>query len=372
MQDLRITSESLIHNKNTVLSEIIRSDRLRDSLIEVAVNAEGDIGIELSFGTTTTGNTELDDMWEALFQDTFTVVAETGLDVTVVSAARTFTDAGATFVMAGVVVGMWVKWGGFTDAGNNGVFQVEAVAETVVTVTIASADDSGGLANETGPAMGVTADAKMLRVGTTPASLLIEKEYSDVTEFVYFTGMRVGSVSLSVEAEAIATGTFTFQGKEGFSSATSQDATPVATSSDISMNATSDVGALEEGGINLTTALRSINLEMNNNLRPKPQIGDRSPIDIGLGFVDVSGTIEAYFQDNVLYEKFLAHTASSLAFKLIDPITASVMVWTVPRLFFSAGNPTTSGGNDDVILPLEFSGIRNAATGTSVQLDLLE
>jgi len=372
MQDIRVTSESLIHNKNTVLSEVIRSDRLRDSLVEVAVNAEGDIGIELSFGTTTTGNTELDDMWEGLFQSTFTVVSSTGLDVTVLATARTFTDAGADFPMDGVVVGMWVKFTGFTDPGNNGIFQVEAVATTVITVTTASADDNGGLADETSGAMAVGLEAKMIRVGTTPTSLLIEKEYSDVTEFVYFTGMRVGSLSLAVEAESIATGTLTFQGKEGFSTGATLDATPVASSSDISLNATSDVGALQEGGANLTTALRTINLEINNNLRPKPQIGDRSPIDIGLGFVDVTGTAEAYFEDNVLYSKFLAHTASSLAFKLTDPITGSAMVWTVPRIFFSAGNPTTSGGNDDVILPLEFSGIRDSTTSTSIQLDLLE
>lgn len=373
MQDIRITSESLIHNKNTVLSEVIRNDRLRDSLVEVAVNAEGDIGIEMSFGDTGAATTELDDMWEALFQSTFTTITDASLDVTVVATARTFTDAGATFVTAGFLIGHWVRFAGFTNAGNNGVFQIETVTETVITVTTASADDSGGLVNETGPAMGVTATAKVIRVGTTPTSLLIEKEYSDVTEFVYFTGMRVGSLSMSVEAESIATGTLTFQGKEGFSQATTiGDGSPAAASSDTSLNATSDVGGLQEGGTNLTTALRSVALEMNNNLRPKPQVGDRSPVNIGLGFVDVSGTIEAYFEDNVLYDKFLQHTGTSLSFKLIDPVTGSTMVWTVPNLFFSSGNPTTSGGNDDVILPMEFSGIRDSVTSTSIQLDLLE
>ena len=47
--ELRMTGETLVHNKQTVVSETIRTDRMRDTLSEVAVSVEGDINFELSF-----------------------------------------------------------------------------------------------------------------------------------------------------------------------------------------------------------------------------------------------------------------------------------------------------------------------------------
>lgn len=47
--EVRMTGETIVHNKQTVVSNTIRTDRMRDTISEVAVSAEGDINFELAF-----------------------------------------------------------------------------------------------------------------------------------------------------------------------------------------------------------------------------------------------------------------------------------------------------------------------------------
>ncbi len=49
MQQVRLTGESIAANKDTAVSETIRSDRQRESLSEVAVSTSGDVNFELAF-----------------------------------------------------------------------------------------------------------------------------------------------------------------------------------------------------------------------------------------------------------------------------------------------------------------------------------
>ena len=55
--ELRMTGETIVHSKQTLVSETIRTDRMRDTLSEVGASAEGDINFELSFRD-----------WEAMLQ----------------------------------------------------------------------------------------------------------------------------------------------------------------------------------------------------------------------------------------------------------------------------------------------------------------
>lgn len=65
MTALKMTSESLNHTKDTVESNTIRSDRMRDALLVVGAGADGDINFELAYGT-------YDDFLEAFLCGTWT------------------------------------------------------------------------------------------------------------------------------------------------------------------------------------------------------------------------------------------------------------------------------------------------------------
>ena len=441
--EVRMTGETLAHQKQTVVSETIRTDRQRDTLSEVGAAAEGDINFELAFfdldlllegifandstfiyektdaagaisanptgnlmtSTTLTFFTEFvvgAEVWvgrgntnnfpanaanngrfkviatgkdgENLPLSGNTVVTETPAGTVnfktnkvqftdiAVGSTTTITSTTTDFTTFNLVVGQKFRTAGFTNSGNNGIFTVAAIAaNTLTTVESTLTVES---------ATTVTFTGKRLKNGTARKSLLVEKFFGDIAQYVAFPGFRQGTTSLTVASQAIVTATSTNQGKEGLPSASSILGVTQAAGITPALNATTNVGQITENGVALTTALQGIALEIGNNLRTKPQVGSRSPVDIGYGFIDVTGTITAYFEDLALYNKFINHTQSSLSFRFTDGEN-NVMEFTIPRLFFSDGNPTTPGGNQDVTLPLEFTAVRDVTTDATIILDMI-
>ncbi len=60
----------------------------------------------------------------------------------------------------------------------------------------------------------------------------------------------------------------------------------------------------------------------------------------------------------------------SLSFRMTDP-NGNTMVFTLPKLYFTSATVAAGGGNDDMMVPLEFTAIRDVATNTVAQLDVL-
>jgi len=450
--EVRMTGETLIHNKQTIVSESIRTDRMRDTISEVAASVEGDLNYELSFrdfesllegafaddfsyliertmsagDVGVTGSTNQydvlqgaidfanfyvgSDVWVFGFElntvnngrmiivtvdgaDQFITVnneitpittltdedSGSGLPLTFKTPKGIFTDleiqtsaivGSATtdfLVDLNLEVGQSIRMERWDVAGNNGVFKISAIAANQLTLTDAFGADPA-LTVETAGVVVLT--AQRLKNGTLRKSFLIEKFFGDITEFFYMTGCRVGSMSLNTAAQALVTGAFSFMGKEGRSQQTSVLGTSIPAGIKDALNATTNVGNITEAGVSLSTAIRSLALTIGNNLRTKPQIGSRTPVDIGYGFVDVTGTAEVYFEDAVLLAKFIAHLSSSLAFTFTDS-DGNALVFTLPRLFFTSGSPTAPGGNDDVILSMEFTAVRSQVDDAVVILDAL-
>jgi len=457
MYEIRMTSESLIHNKATVLSEVIRSDRMRDFIAEVGASAEGDIAFELAFqnldllleaqlandyeylveilqaagiiDAVTSPNeftSSTDDVFTGFVvgaevwigdedgtndfpvnadnNGRFVITAvDNGAGTTALTVATTnnqnnalvaetpatqirvrtnmmevatdiFTTTpdkiGSTthdFVAdMNLRVGQYIKTKGFATGVNNGVFKITVITANLLTL------DTAAILTE-GAATLVTFSGKQLKNGTALKSLLVEKKFDDITEFLSLQGVRAGEMTLSVESGAIVTGTVSTQGKQGLAASVTVSGNTIPGNLTDAMNATTNVGTILEGStpVALTTAIRAIELNMNNNLRTKPVIASKFPVDVGYGFFEVGGSITVYFEDIVLYNKFIAHTESSLSFRFTDS-AGNVMQFTVHRLFFSEGNPVTPGGNDDVILALTFSAIRDSTENSVMNIDLLQ
>lgn len=379
LKELRYTGESLIHNKETVVSEVIRSDRQRDFLAEVAASAEGDIETEVAFGD------ELDLLLEGALWGTVTDT-DTGSDIgsgemAVVAASRTFTrsDGGGDFVADGFVPGMWFRTEGFlaSSGANNGTFRIETVTTTVITAE-AGFGDVGNLVDES-PAASTRFFNRRITNGTTARSYTIEKDFNDITQFEVFQGMRFAGMTLTAEVGAIVTATYSLSGRGNVqidadrANLPTDSATETAADTTEQMNATSNAGQVFEGGAALTTCLNSIALTVENNLRNISCIGDKFPAEVNAGFVDVTGTIEAYFEDEVLFEKFLDHTQSALIFSFMDAAGNEVFVQ-LPRIFYSSGSPVVPSGNEDILLSMEFTAIRDTSatgTGQTILFDLL-
>lgn len=204
-------------------------------------------------------------------------------------------------------------------------------------------------------------------------SISAETRFTDVVKQFLHTGLRVGSFNLSVKTGEIVTGKFSFMGRE----TTAENDTVLGDTVTYTVldtvgtdvfNATANVGTVKKDGTALTTALMSIELEGDANLRAQRAVGERFPAGIGYGRFSLTGTIEAYFQDFTLFNDFLDHTTASLSFDFEDA-DHNYYKFTLPAVKFTA-DPIAPGGIDqDVMEPIEFSAQRSSTLQTMMMID---
>lgn len=360
MLNLPYTNDTLTHNKRTKQSDVLRSDRMRDSQLQVGYNAEGDINFELRF-------TDFESILEVALASTFTTQSTTGAGT---SNNFNFAAAGGGVqVITGPSnwtnnynVGAWVRVKSAAQTANNGVFKITAKTSTTLTV-----NNSAGVLEATSTATVVT---KNLRNGTTKQSFLIEKQFNDLTNnFVQYRGMRVSGLSLNITSEEIVTGAVRFLGARGVLATATVAGGTTAASSNESMTASVNVGTINEAGVSLTTAIKSITLDLNNNARALMGVGSASAIGINLGSIQITGRVEAYFEDQALLTKVINHTSSSLDFRCTDA-AGNVFVFTIAQVRFS-GHPQNPGIDQDVMLPLDFASEREPTNNFMIQVDAL-
>jgi hypothetical protein len=358
MARLPYLSDTLNHNKRTKQSNTLRSDRMKDAQVQVGVDAQGDINFELRFA-------DFDAILECALASTFAAATFTGsggnLDFAASSGGtQVITAPAATW--DSYIVGAWVRVSG-ANANNNGVFKVTAKTSTDLTI-----------ANATGTlqanADGASVRQKTMRNGTTKQSLLIEKQYEDLTNnYENYRGMRVAGLSLNIQSEEIVQATVRFMGKQGYLATATVSGSLTNPSANDSMTASLNVGSIVEGGAALSTALKSISMDLNNNPRSLSGVGNVAAIGVNLGSISLTGRVEAYFEDQVLLTKVRNHTSSSLEFRLTDP-QGNVFVFTLAQLKWS-GNPNNPGLDQDVMLPLDFSCERQPTDNYMIQVDAL-
>lgn len=358
LKQLRFTGESLGMNLASISSNEIRDDRQIADLVLTDAEPGGDVQFELSAEA-------LDDLLAgALFGAWTTAVAVSATDISAVAADNSLNTTTTTLNNKNIAVGQWLKIGGFATAGNNGFAKVVSVAANKVVVSGLT------LVNESaGPT--VTMAGSMLRNGTTKKSFTFEKKYADIEQFISFVGCIVGGMSLTVEAGAIVTGSLTVLGQGGaIAQATVGTGAPTAAPTGTPCNAVTNVANVREGGAAITgTFIHNLSLALQNNLRGQKAIGVLGNCGVGVGRCEVTGTLNVYFEDEVMYEKLLNNTESSLDFRVIDA-AGKGYIFTLPRVKYSGGNDAAiSGGDQEIMLELQMQAIRHAATNCTIQID---
>lgn len=257
------------------------------------------------------------------------------------------------------------------DASVRGVFTVLSLTDDSIEVDPAPATD----ANAGGRP--VTIKASMLRNPAdpdeiTPQSFTIETGFEDVDQYFVADGQRIGTVALNIAAQSILNGSFGLQGRAMTRQTGTKlgDApyTPLDTTATLVMNATSNVGTITVLGEELTTAIQSIALNGNNNLRDQNAVSYKFPAGIGAGRMEITGTIVAYFANGEMWDKFIEHDVVSLSFPVTD-IEGHRYVFTVPSAHFSTDTVNPPGLNQDILENLEFMAKRDPETDCQFQID---
>lgn len=256
------------------------------------------------------------------------------------------------------------------DATTGGFYLITALTDDSITVDRAVPVIAAG-AN-------ITIKGSMLRNPTvsseiTAQSASIETGFQDVGQFFLADGLRMGALSMDVTAGSIVTGSTTTMGRatkrspvEKLANELNYTVLEAATTEVVS--ATANVGTLAVNGVEQATAIRSIQFSLEGNLRNQQAVGSKFPVGIAAGRLNLSGSIEAYFADGEMYDRFLDHETVELAFPITDQ-DGNTYYFNIPA-FKVASDPIAPGGIDqDVMETMEFTAFRDAATKCMMQID---
>lgn len=258
------------------------------------------------------------------------------------------------------------------SATKGGFFQIATIPndDTFTTVETLTADANGGSAvvvikgsHLRNP--GVVADI-------TKRSFTIQTAFTDVSKYFRMAGMRAGTFSLNVASGEIVTGSISFMGKDTVNGSTEYltggSFSERGTTNTEVFNATSNVGTVTKNGTALTLAIKSIELNGEANLREQRAVGEKFPAGIGYGRFNLSGTIEAYFENFDFYDDFIDHVTLSLGFSMEDVDHFKYYI-TIPAIKITS-DPISPGGIDqDVMEPMEWEAQRDASLGTMFMVD---
>lgn len=208
----------------------------------------------------------------------------------------------------------------------------------------------------------------VLKNGNARRSFTVEEtlELGATDSFSRFTGAVLGGMNLSLTAREKATLSFDWLAqKEALATAIVSGATYAAPNTKAIMTASKSVAALDVAGS--TAKVRSLNLAVANNLRERPEVGSLYSNEFGIGRFDLTGTIEAYFESNALYQSVIDHGSGGLSFTIGD-VTAEKYTILLPKIRFGDGERRVGGTNDDVMVSIPFRAILDDTEACSIKI----
>ncbi len=182
----------------------------------------------------------------------------------------------------------------------------------------------------------------VLKPGALPVGLVINKEFTDIGQYHKFNGCRVASCEISGAPNGHIAATFNITGAKETAGTTPYDATITELAYD---PFTGFEGSVLEGGAAIGTVTNfkvSISNELDEDGYALGGSGER--IDLPEGNVAVTGSIEAFFEDDTLLAKARNSTETSLKITLNKGVTpARTMEILIPELVFERTGPEVSG-----------------------------
>lgn len=353
---IRYNSENLGLRKETQRSEEVRSDRQTTDIVEVGKSVDGGFDFEASAEAH-------DNYMEGLMNSDFsTDSAFSAATVDAAAGDNSFNDSGSGFPT--LVAGQWIRVAGFTEAANNGWFEV--VSQTAAKIIV-----TGGTLTTEAVGDTITISDSTIVNGTTKKSFTFEKYFSDVTQYYSLNGCRIDSLSLAIASRQRVTGTFGTMGRSGgLATSTAGSGAYSAAPTNPVLNASANVARLLEGGSVLGTGVYVQNLEINfsNNTRIVDGVGSGVAVEIGVGRFNVTGTMNVLFQNEVMFEKYLNHTQSSINTAIEDVNGKGYMI-SLPAVYYTNGDVTGVGNDDEVTAQLEFEAIMHPTQGVMARID---
>lgn len=358
-EDFEYVSESLKQTTSTEVSNRVRADRQRVGVIRTDVTAGGSIEFEVQAEA-------LDEWLKTTLQgDDYTLPVVDISGATTISADdsdNSFNDSASGF--GGYVANQWIFVSGFTESANNGFFKI-------VSVTTAKMVVSGGtlVTEPAGDTINIT-QLSYTTQGVNCRSYSVDGEFQSLSNDVKrLVNMVPETLTITVPTNGILTGSITFLG----STETSQT-TPIGDGSNIpastrdSLSSVTDASLLEA---QVVVGHTGVVVNVNDNLRPRNEVGNLGPTSIGVGSIDVDGTFTAFYGGPTFLDKYLNFTNSSVALILVGSDNFGYII-DVPRIKYNDGARVGGGINTDVISDMSYQAFRHPDENVTIRVALIQ
>ena len=366
MLELRATGKALNLQKGTLKSAEVRSDRQNATLRHGFNQIVGAPGWELSL-------TAYNDFIQAAMSGTWAVIAsaatqDIGVTVGAPTTTAVFDRAAGNFITDdGFEVGMIVTGAGTAFAGDNGqASRITAIAADGASMDVEAVDGETIYSTvATGNDEQVSATGEVVKIGTTLRTFTVERAFNDVSQFQVYNGVAVNQMSLQMQPEQMVSGSFDLLGMSADPMAqTARDADVTAAATNDPMAAFE--GQLSEGGAesNVVTAM---NFTLNNNRSLQAVVGSKFSPDVFEGTAMITGEATVFFEDEVLFNKFVDETISSLSVQMDDLNGTDFIVIGFPAVKYTGGDmdPPAQG---PVPITMPWEAQVSATTGNSMYI----
>ncbi len=363
---IRFTSESLNYNAEFIVSEEIRADRMTPDTIQVSSDGSGDINGEWSFSTYDEfiAGAMLED-WSAdqapVTSNAFSITKVDGNPST-----WKLLDGDSVLPDNAFTRGSFIRVTGFPDTEP---FYAEVLGQ-----------DAAGLGikpliniDTTAAGSDVTVQGmSYVRNGVTDKSFTIQKAFTDLStpEYWNFTGARVSTWSLELATSSILTTTFGIMAKDGqMSQAQIAGATVEKANTNTVLNAVDNVAAIVFDGDPSSKPFyfNSLSINVDNAMRTQEAVGLLGLIGVEAGRLSVTGSIELYFENGTLFNKYRTANSFSLTFAAQDR-EGNAYIVTIPRAKYTQMEIVAGGRDADIFASAEFEGIINLEGTYQIQI----
>ena len=359
--ELRMTGESLVFNVTKESSSEINAYRGVSSAVPTNAEASGSINGEMQYA-------EYDPLIEGVLQDTWkpygTNGASAALDLSFT--ANTIESATPT---AGVdsfltlAPGQWFTLSNTGTANDGKMFRVSKVTPPTATVITLDVNTPAVVGS------GATSKLSVSRLtnGTTQPSFTLEKEMSDVGEFMAFRGMTPSSMNLSITSGAMSTIEIAFMGKDAKPGNATALPTDVPVKPSQGFQVMSGVAGKTCGlwvdGVPLSeTFVTSIGLSYDNALRAQGAICALGAVGIGSGSIALTVDLEVYFASGrTFYDEFITNKNVEIAFTAFDAEGNGYM-FTMPVANISSYTSSASAKDQDLMASIQLTGLMDLTT----------
>jgi len=383
--DLRFTGESFAFNIANIQSAEIRSDRQVTDLIQTGADVSGGFNFELSYDDNGFAELFKAALWSSAWSQSIQS-AKSSLILTQGATYGYFSTLDYPDEQLGgagtFVTGQWIKLSGYASAAtavNHGCYFIVAARGTGLDVLPNIPLATTVTTNSTPWVQGC-----LVRNGTTETSYTFERYHSDITQYFDFKGMVANTLAVTAAANAIVTGSMGFVGKVATVAGTSGNAnTHTSAAEEDVMNGVADVARIMEGypsgtagsnsfaTIDTSLIIQEISFNLANNVRGISGIGYLGYADVGVGALQVTGNLNAYFLDSTFYTKYLNATATGLSFECTDSEddSGNTYIFTFPKIKIQTDGINVPGQNADVMENMTWQAIRHPDFEWTIQVD---